>query len=192
AHSLATGTGGEGANRGVSVDPQGNVWIADIFNGRVLRFPPNSPNADLVLGQANFTAHDQSICGPYDWRPWDAPLTSMCRPTIARVNPQTGELYVIDEFDGGFNGRILVYRPPFANGMAAEGIIPVKQDGMIANYGGGTEVVWDNIKGGNNILSILKGDPNTLEYKILSAKPEKCSGSGVQRSAQPGDHEPME
>ena len=43
-------------SRGVSVDPSGNVWVADTFNNRVLRFPPNSRNANLVLGQPNFTS----------------------------------------------------------------------------------------------------------------------------------------
>ena len=42
--------------RGVSVDTNGNVWVADTFNSRVLRFPPGATNADLVLGQANFTS----------------------------------------------------------------------------------------------------------------------------------------
>lgn len=168
-HSLATGVGGEAANRGVSVDPQGNVWVADTFNGRVLRFPANSPNANLVLGQVNFTARDWSICEPYDWHPWDAPLNKLCRPTVARIHPDTGELLVIDEFFGGFSGRILVFKPPFANGMTAERVIPVKQDGMIENYGGGTEVVRDNINF-QNTLSILKGDPNNLKYETFSAK----------------------
>jgi uncharacterized protein (TIGR03437 family) len=49
---------------GLAVDPQGNLYVADTGNGRVLRFPapfasytPGTPEqADLVLGQAGFTA----------------------------------------------------------------------------------------------------------------------------------------
>src|SRR5262249_5447628 len=47
--------------RAVLVDPNGNLYVADTGNGRVLRFPapfahqgPLEP-ADLVLGQSNFT-----------------------------------------------------------------------------------------------------------------------------------------
>jgi uncharacterized protein (TIGR03437 family) len=48
---------------GLAVDPQGNLYVADTGNSRVLRFPtpfanytPGTPEqADLVLGQAGFT-----------------------------------------------------------------------------------------------------------------------------------------
>ena len=45
---------------GLTVDSQGNLWVADRGNGRVLRFPApfaqtGQPQADLVLGQPNFT-----------------------------------------------------------------------------------------------------------------------------------------
>ena len=47
---------------GLAVDGDGNLWVADGGNGRVLRFPTpfaregNLPAADLVLGQSSFTA----------------------------------------------------------------------------------------------------------------------------------------
>ncbi len=46
---------------GVAVDIHGNLYVADSGNGRVLRFPTpfanpqNMPNADIVIGQQNFT-----------------------------------------------------------------------------------------------------------------------------------------
>lgn len=46
---------------GLAVDSEGNLWVADSGNGRVLRFPDPFknpvplPQADLVLGQMNFT-----------------------------------------------------------------------------------------------------------------------------------------
>ncbi len=46
---------------GLAIDSAGNLWVADSGNGRVLRFPspfanPTSlPQADVVLGQSNFT-----------------------------------------------------------------------------------------------------------------------------------------
>jgi hypothetical protein len=101
------------ASRGVSVDAKGNVWVADTFNFRVLRFPKRKTTADLVLGQPNFTtAKAEPDIGK-------ATLGTMCTPTIARVDPATGELYVVDEYPGGFPGRVLVFKPPFKNGQPA-------------------------------------------------------------------------
>ena len=132
-HSLWISTGSpyfaHVTSRGVSVDPEGNVWIADTFNSRVLRFPPGSANADLVLGQPDFTA---SGCVP------DGPLDQMCTPTLARVHPTTGELYVLDEFPAPFFARMLVFTPPFMNGMAASRRIEPLQSGPFTNWDG-----WD-------------------------------------------------
>ena len=37
--------------------------------------------------------------------------------------PTRGELYVVDEHPGGFPGRILVFKPPFTNGMKADRLL---------------------------------------------------------------------
>jgi len=129
--SLFISFGGPGfdhvSSRGVSVDPSGNLWVADTFNRRVLRFSPNnSKKADLVLGQNDFTS---SGGGCYA----NAPLNTMCTPTLARISPETGELYVIDERPYGFKARILVFKPPFTNGMSAYKTIVPKQDGRFVN-----------------------------------------------------------
>jgi len=64
---------------GLAVDPQGNLYVADAGNSRVLRFPtpfanytPGTPEqADLVLGQAGFTAAkitdptERTMAAPY-------------------------------------------------------------------------------------------------------------------------------
>lgn len=117
------------SSRGVSVDSEGNLWVADTFNSRVLRFSAGSPNADLVLGQPDFIA---SGCVA------DGPLNRMCTPTLARVHPTTGDLYVLDEYPAPFMARILVFRPPFTNGMAAYKVLRANQDGPFTNWGG-----WD-------------------------------------------------
>lgn len=59
-----TNASGLNAPTGLVVDASGNLYVADTGNGRVLRFPapfanytPGTPEqADLVLGQSNFTA----------------------------------------------------------------------------------------------------------------------------------------
>ncbi|MCX7846460.1 MAG: hypothetical protein N2595_00280 [bacterium] len=94
---------------GVDVDSAGNLWVADSFNNRVLRFTGGSKTADLVLGQANFTS---SIAGTAPNR--------MYHPTGVRVRPASGEVFVLDGQDDLPPGpRIMVFRPPFSNGMNA-------------------------------------------------------------------------
>jgi sugar lactone lactonase YvrE len=132
-HSLWISFGGpyfdHVTSRGVSVDNSGNVWVADTFNNRVLRFGPNSKNADLVLGQPDFTSSGCVANGP---------LNRMCTPTLARVHPTTGDLYVLDEYPAPFFARMLVFSPPFTNGMTAYKTIIPNQDGPFTNWGG-----WD-------------------------------------------------
>lgn len=115
----------ETMGRGVSVDVDGNVWVADTINFRVLRFPKNSVRADLVLGQPDFTTFNRTNCS-YSENWGQAPLEKMCTPNLAKINPETGELYVSEEYPGGWRTRILVFRPPFTNGMAASKVLMPK------------------------------------------------------------------
>ena len=112
------------ASSGVSVDGNLNVWVPDAQNHRVLRFAPGSKNANLVLGKNNFTDNVEKICEiPIK----DAPLDQMCLPTLAKIDPDTGKLWVIDEITGDFRARLLVFSPPFYNGMSADKYILPKQ-----------------------------------------------------------------
>ncbi|HSI71909.1 MAG TPA: hypothetical protein VK934_01930 [Fimbriimonas sp.] len=127
------------SSRGVSIDPAGNIWVADTFNFRVLRFPPGSSKADLVLGQPNFYKSY-----PAWGSPEDAPKNRMETPTVARINPETGELFVIDEHREGFRARIMVFKPPFKNGMLADRIIVPRQV-LKGDYAGG--YTWTHATG---------------------------------------------
>ncbi len=132
ARSLHISMGGfdHASARGASFDPAGNVWVADTFNHRVLRFPRGSNEANLVLGARDFgeAAPVPNIL--------HAPLDRMCHPTIARLHPGTGELWVIDEYPGGFPARMLVFAPPFHNGMAAARVLQPRQP-LQGDYAGG-------------------------------------------------------
>jgi hypothetical protein len=94
---------------GVALDPAGNLWVTDKENNRVLRFPFQAGSgqiakgADLVLGQTNFRSRFSGTG-----------LDQMDHPEGIRV---TGSytVYVADRL----NNRILVFTPPFTNGMSA-------------------------------------------------------------------------
>lgn len=55
--------------RGIAVDSQGNLYVADTGNNRVLRFPrpvdqTERPSADTVLGQTDFASSLSAVIGP--------------------------------------------------------------------------------------------------------------------------------
>ena len=98
---------------GVAVDSAGNLWVADNQNNRVLRFPFNpalgipDQEADLVLGQLDFST---IVAG--------AGLGQMRQPASVRVD-NDGVVYVADSR----NQRVLVFEPPFSNGMQASRVL---------------------------------------------------------------------
>ncbi|MFN7925353.1 MAG: hypothetical protein U0Q16_34965 [Bryobacteraceae bacterium] len=94
---------------GVAVDKEGNLFVCDSGNGRVLRFPKpfeqrqRPMQADMVIGQSSFTS-----------RFTDATARTMAVP-YGLVFSSNGSLFVSD---AGHN-RILQFTPPFSTGMAA-------------------------------------------------------------------------
>jgi uncharacterized protein (TIGR03437 family) len=77
---------------GVTVDANGNLYVADAGNSRVLRFPSPFANpallpaADLVLGQRNFTSQGRIT---------DAGISTMAGPYGVAISPGNG-LFVSD------------------------------------------------------------------------------------------------
>ncbi len=103
---------------GLAVDPNGNLYVADSGNGRVLRFPApfsqpaGSPQtANLVLGQANFSLKIQNPSQANMSAPWGLALFS------------DGSLAVSDAV---FN-RVLIFQRPsggdFTLGQAASAVL---------------------------------------------------------------------
>ena len=115
-------TGNSGTLRGgLAFDQQGNLWVSDPVNNRVLRFPSgvlsagatNQPAADIVIGQPDFTSTAipaKSDAGKKNF---------LAQPTGLGFDSK-GRLYVADGA-----ARVVVYTPPFSIGQAAARIIGV-------------------------------------------------------------------
>jgi len=96
--------------QGVAFDADGNLYVGDFGNNRVLRYAPpfaNGAAARLVLGQADFVHH---ACN----RVSHPAANTLCGPKTVMIDAN-GSLYVAD----ATNNRVLRYAPPFANGAAA-------------------------------------------------------------------------
>ena len=126
---------------GTAFDSEGNLWVADSSDNRVLRFaPPFSPGkaAGLELGQpaeSAFTSNSARTrqCGqdstPDDPNPpedkqlcpsgAESPSNESLNHPSSLAFDVNGNLWVADSF----NGRILKFAPPFTNGMAALTVI---------------------------------------------------------------------
>ncbi|MYB49249.1 MAG: hypothetical protein F4X72_08300 [Dehalococcoidia bacterium] len=141
---------------GVEIDPQGNMWVADGGNNRVLRFSVDqasgeiSKTPDLVLGQVDFTSAERGRA-----------LDGLHGPSAVRFE-QSGSLHVADTL----NDRVLVFEPPFESGMTADRTfgskfhrptsVEVDPDGSgvwVLNAGNNMVELWDTT--GTSVLKVL-------------------------------------
>lgn len=91
---------------GLAFDKDGNLWVSDAINLRVLRFSPpfsNGQAANLVLGQTDFTSFNNSDTSS---------AVSNGRGIAFDAN---GNLYAAD----ALFRRVMILSPPFQNGMPA-------------------------------------------------------------------------
>ncbi len=105
-----TGSAGLDEPVGLAFDSSGNLWVVDSRNNRILQFKPpfaNGMNASVVIGQANFTSVTAATTN-----------SGLNGPQLVAVD-SSGNLWVTD----AFNNRVLQFKPPFANGMAASLVI---------------------------------------------------------------------
>ena len=95
---------------GIGFDSQGDLWITDYGNDRVLEFVPpfsSGMDASLVIGQSSFTT-DQRLLTAYSMNsPWGLTFDSH------------GDLWVSDTG----NSRVLEFVAPFSDGMSASLVI---------------------------------------------------------------------
>ncbi len=112
----------------IAFDSQGNLWVADAGNNRVLRFnasvlgkqAASGPSADIVLGQPNFVSSAYSP--PANSNPLTS-LTTFTTPSGIAFDA-AGNLF-LDESISTRRGRILMYAPPFFIGQQASRILGV-------------------------------------------------------------------
>lgn len=128
---------GQALSAGLTIEPStGALWVTDPGNNRVLRFPASQlaantvlPQADLVIGQSNFTTQ-QSPAAPAGV-PSALVFTNLYQPA-GIVFDQSDNLYVSDGANGQFY-RVMFFKPSFGTGMAAARIL-----GLDVNLSGQT------------------------------------------------------
>jgi uncharacterized protein (TIGR03437 family) len=132
AKTVAFFGGGSAFTLAMAFDAQGNLWVTDPGNNRVLRFPVGSlapgttqPSADVVLGQNDFVT--SAVASGFT----QMTKTSLYQPGGLTFD-QTGRLFVSDA-----GSRVLQYSPPFNIGSGAArvlGIAQVQQGQTVVTY----------------------------------------------------------
>lgn len=147
---------------GMALDSNGNLWVSDGGNNRVLRYPAASlvsgqaydPTPDTVLGQPDFV----TISIPNGFN--QGSLGTLDQPGALAFSPE-GQLFVGDN-----SSRVLVYLPPLATAEAAARV-------MGARVGNPPPVSQTTIGAANGIF-FLNDNPyivDTLYSRILEFAP---------------------
>lgn len=96
---------------GLAFESQGDLWVSDSGNNRVLEFLPpftSGMAASLVIGQPDATGRN----------PQPTAANSLNDPSDLTFDA-SGDLIVADVL----NNRILIFLPPFSNGMSASVVL---------------------------------------------------------------------
>jgi DNA-binding beta-propeller fold protein YncE len=158
----------QGFVAGVGLDPDGNLWVTDNQNNRVLRFPRDLVTglpgrvADLVLGQPDFSSRTP---GPA--------LDQMRAPAAVRVDTR-GDVYVADSL----NARVLVFEPPLASGMRATRTLGSGfrlPTGL--EFDPQTGGLWVSDRLNNQLLLFVAGRVSKVLFKDVKDDSGTCGGA---------------
>jgi uncharacterized protein (TIGR03437 family) len=111
---------------GLALDPQGNLWVVDGGNRRVLRFAAtdlassvNGPKANLVLGQENFTTVRANVTSS------NRTTANVFAAPGGIAFDSRGRLYVTDMLPDLSVSRVLVFLPEFSTNQSAARIMGI-------------------------------------------------------------------
>jgi sugar lactone lactonase YvrE len=119
---FTTGASGMMGPDSLAFDARGDLWVSDMFAGRITEYVPpfhNGMAASVSIGQTN--VNEESECdgqpfeeehGPLNTQPPTA--STLCGPGGITFDSD-GDLWVADYG----NDRVLEFTPPFSTGMAA-------------------------------------------------------------------------
>jgi len=154
--TFTSGTSGSGVNQlkdpqGIAFDPNGDLWVADYTNNRVLEFVPpfsNDQSAAVILGN-NDTGNPKA--------------NTLSLPFGVSFDAG-GNLWVVD----GGNNRTLEFKPPFSTGMSAS--VALGQPNLTSNAAASTaagergpgEAAFDS---SGNLFVADASNNRVLEYK---------------------------
>jgi len=121
ANTLQLSPGSGALTAYLAFDSEGDLWVADAGNNRVLRFNTSAlstgnsnPAADMVIGQSNFTSN--ATTG------YNLQSVSVIDEPTGIAFDSSGNLFVSESLSNQ-NGRVLVYPAPQSTGEAASRIV---------------------------------------------------------------------
>jgi uncharacterized protein (TIGR03437 family) len=171
-------------------DNFGNLWVADVGNQRVLRYPvasitstaagppPNGPNADLVLGQPDFSTNTLLKYDPTS-------LNALYYPTGIAFD-MIGRLFVTEsQPTATIRSRILIFQPPYSSNQPAQRIIGTIQPGGTVQPPNISESQLGGAAGGDFKINNSIGVADTQNNRILIYPPfEQFTSDTLTQKAQ--------
>lgn len=179
---------------GVAVDVNGNLYVADSGNGRVVRFPApfNQPGgqqatANLVLGQSSFTSFVQNASANSMHSPWGLALFA----DVSGATPLAGSIAVSDVV---YN-RVLIFKKQaggdFVSGQSAASVIG--QSSFSGSSTGNTAATFNSPHGIASDTSDRLYVADTLNNRVLEfiQAPENGSNPTSTNSVTAGLNQPL-
>jgi sugar lactone lactonase YvrE len=165
ANASSTSASGLSSQHELAFDNNGDLWVADSYNNRVLEFVPpfsNGMSASVVMGQPSFTANDCLTTA-----------TGLCYPTGLAFD-KNGNLWVVDSD----NNRVLQYYAPFVNGESASTVLGQPSFTTAVQGAGatGVDVPWSvAIDPAGDVWVSDGGDWRVLEFTAPFSSGEAAS-----------------
>jgi uncharacterized protein (TIGR03437 family) len=179
---------------GVVVDTNGNLYVADSGNGRVVRFPApfsqpkgQQPTANLVLGQSDFGSFIQNASANSMHTPWGVALFA----DVTGATPLAGSIAVSDPF----YQRVLIFKKQaggdFVSGESAS--IVLGQSSFSGTASGNGAASFSSPRGlaADTSDRLYVADAGNNRVLVFSGAPENGSGATSTSSLTSGLNAPQ-